>query len=62
LFAANDYLRRYFINLTDRIYAPDVPWDGYADICWDDFASTSLLSDARIPLPESDSEEVMYCS
>lgn len=60
LFAANDYLRRYFINLTDRTYAPDVPWDGYADIWWDDFASTALHSDARIPLPESDSEEVMY--
>jgi len=60
LFAANDYLRRYFINLTDRTYAPDVPWDGYADIWWDDFASTTLHSDARVPLPESDSEEVMY--
>ena len=60
LFAANDYLRRYFINLTDRTYAPDVPWDGYADIWWDDFASTTLHSDARVPLPESDAEEVMY--
>jgi hypothetical protein len=60
LFAANDYLRRYFINLTDRIYAPDVPWDGYADIWWDDFASTTLHSDARVPLPDSDAEEVMY--
>ena len=60
LFAANDYLRRYFINLTDRTYAPDVAWDGYADIWWDDFASTALHSDARIPLPESDSDEVMY--
>lgn len=60
LFAANDYLRRYFINLTDRTYAPDVPWDGYADIWWDDFASTALHSDARVPLPDSDAEEVMY--
>lgn len=60
LFAANDYLRRYFINLTDRTYAPDVPWDGYADIWWDDFASTTLHSDARVPLPDSDAEEVMY--
>ena len=60
LFAANDYLRRYFINLTDRTYAPDVAWDGYADIWWDDFASTALHSDARGPLPESDAEEVMY--
>ncbi len=60
LFAANDYLRRYYINLTDRTYAPDVPWDGYADIWWDDFASTTLHSDARVPLPEADSEEVMY--
>jgi len=60
LFAANDYLRRYYINLTDRTYAPDVPWDGYADIWWDDFASTTLHSDARVPLPESDSEEVLY--
>jgi hypothetical protein len=60
LFAANDYLRRYFINLTDRTYAPDVPWDGYADIWWDDFASTTLHSDPRVPLPDSDAEEVMY--
>jgi hypothetical protein len=60
LFAANDYLRRYYINLTDRTYAPDVPWDGYADIWWDDFASTTLHSDARVPLPDSDSEQVMY--
>ena len=60
LFAANDYLRRYYINLTDRTYAPDVPWDGYADIWWDDFASTVLHSDTRVPLPEPDSEEVMY--
>jgi hypothetical protein len=60
LFAANDYLRRYYINLTDRTYAPDVPWDGYADIWWDDFASTTLHSDSRVPLPESDAEQVMY--
>jgi hypothetical protein len=60
LFAANDYLRRYFINLTDRTYAPDVPWDGYADIWWDDFVSTALHSDVRVPLPDSDAEEVMY--
>ena len=60
LFAANDYLRRYYVNLTDRTYAPDVPWDGYADIWWDDFASVPLHSDARVPIPESDSEEVMY--
>src|ERR1700686_4602351 len=60
LFAANDYLRRYYINLTDRTYAPDVPWDGYADIWWDDFASTTLHSDDRVPAPESDAEQVMY--
>jgi hypothetical protein len=60
LFAANDYLRRYYINLTDRTYAPDVPWDGYADIWWDDFASTTLHSDARVPAPASDAEQVMY--
>ena len=60
LFAANDYLRRYYVNLTDRTYAPDVPWDGYADIWWDDFASVPLHSDARVPIPESDSVEVMY--
>ena len=60
LFAANDYLRRYYINLTDRTYAPDVPWDGYADIWWDDFASTALHSDARVPIPDSDAAEVMY--
>ena len=60
LFAANDYLRRYYINLTDRTYAPDVPWDGYADIWWDDFASTALHSDARVPIPDSDASEVMY--
>jgi hypothetical protein len=60
LFAANDYLRRYYINLTDRTYAPDVPWDGYADIWWDDFASTTLHSDARVPIPDSDASEVMY--
>jgi hypothetical protein len=60
LFAANDYLRRYYVNLTDRTYAPDVPWDGYADIWWDDFASTTLHSDPRVPLPDSDSEQVMY--
>jgi len=60
LFAANDYLRRYYVNLTDRTYAPDVPWDGYADIWWDDYASVPLHSDARVPIPESDSVEVMY--
>jgi hypothetical protein len=60
LYAANDYLRRYYINLTDRTYAPDVPWDGYADIWWDDFASTTLHSDARVPIPDSDASEVMY--
>jgi hypothetical protein len=60
LFAANDYLRRYYVNLTDRTYAPDVPWDGYADIWWDNFASVPLHSDARVPIPESDSVEVMY--
>jgi hypothetical protein len=60
LFAANDYLRRYYVNLTDRTYAPDVPWDGYADIWWDDFASTTLRSDTRVPAPESDASEVMY--
>ena len=60
LFAANDYLRRYYINLTDRTYAPDVPWDGYADIWWDDFASTTLHSDARVPIPDSDASEVLY--
>jgi hypothetical protein len=60
LFAANDYLRRYYINLTDRTYAPDVPWDGYADIWWDDFASTALHSDKRVPIPDSDASEVMY--
>jgi hypothetical protein len=60
LFAANDYLRRYYVNLTDRTYAPDVPWDGYADIWWDDFKSVPLHSDARVPIPESDSVEVMY--
>src|SRR5215471_2146004 len=60
LFAANDYLRRYYVNLTDRTYAPDVPWDGYADIWWDDFMSVPLHSDARVPIPESDSVEVMY--
>jgi hypothetical protein len=60
LFAANDYLRRYYVNLTDRTYAPDVPWDGYADIWWDDFPSTKLHSDARVPEPESDASEVIY--
>jgi hypothetical protein len=60
LFAANDNLRRYYVNLTDRTYAPDVPWDGYADIWWDDFASTTLHSDARVPIPDSDAAEVMY--
>jgi hypothetical protein len=60
LFAANDYLRRYYINLTDRTYAPDVPWDGYADIWWDDFSSTTRHSDARVPIPDSDASEVMY--
>jgi hypothetical protein len=60
LFAANDYLRRYYVNLTDRTYAPDVPWDGYAEIWWDDFASTKLRSDTRVPEPESDAAEVMY--
>jgi hypothetical protein len=60
LFAANDYLRRYYVNLTDRTYAPDVTWDGYADIWWDDFKSVPLHSDARVPIPESDSVEVMY--
>jgi hypothetical protein len=60
LFAANDNLRRYYVNLTDRTYAPDVPWDGYADIWWDDFASTTLHSDPRVPIPDSDAAEVMY--
>ena len=60
LFAANSHLRRYYINLTDRTYAPDVPWDGYADIWWDDFASTKLRSDTRVPEPESNSSETMY--
>jgi hypothetical protein len=60
LFAANNYLRRYYVNLTDRTYAPDVPWDGYAEIWWDDFPSTRLHSDARVPEPESDASEVMY--
>jgi hypothetical protein len=60
LFAANNYLRRYFIHLTDRTYAPDVPWDGYAEIWWDDFASIKLRSDIRVPEPESNASEVMY--
>ena len=60
LFGANNYLRRYYVNLTDRTYAPDVPWDGYADIWWDDFASTKLRSDLRVPVPESDASEVIY--
>jgi hypothetical protein len=60
LFAANSYLRRYYINLTDRTYASDVPWDGYAEIWWDDFASTKLRSDTRVPEPESNSSETMY--
>src|SRR5262249_35142383 len=60
LFGANNYLRRYYVNLTDRSYAPDVPWDGYADIWWDDFASTKLRSDSRVPEPESDASEVIY--
>jgi hypothetical protein len=60
LFAANSHLRRYYINLTDRTYAPDVPWDGYAEIWWDDFVSTKLRSDARVPEPESNSSETMY--
>jgi hypothetical protein len=60
LFAANAYLRRYYVNLTDRTYAPDVPWDGYADIWWDNHASVPLHSDTRVPLPESDAAEVMY--
>jgi hypothetical protein len=60
LFAANDHLRRYYIHLTDRTYAPDVPWDGYAEIWWDDFASTKLRSDPRVPEPESYNAEVMY--
>jgi hypothetical protein len=61
LFAVNSYLRRYYIHLTDRIYAPDVAWDGYAEIWWDDFASTKLRSDTRVPQPESsDASEVVY--
>jgi len=60
LFAANDYLRRYYIHLTDRTYAPEVPWDGYAEIWWDDFASIKLRSDPRVPEPESYNAEVMY--
>jgi hypothetical protein len=60
LFAANAYLRRYYIHLTDRIYAPEVPWDGYAEIWWDDFPSTKLRSDPRVPEPESYNSEVMY--
>ena len=60
LFGANNYLRRYYVNLTDRTYSPDVPWDGYADIWWDDFASTKLRSHSRVPEPESDASEVIY--
>ena len=60
LFAANAYLRRYYIHLTDRTYAPEVPWDGYAEIWWDDLASTKLRSDPRVPEPESYNSEVMY--
>jgi hypothetical protein len=60
LFAVNNNLRRYYVHLTDRIYAPDVPWDGYAEIWWDDFASTTLRSDTRVPEPESNSSESMY--
>jgi len=60
LFAANNYLRRYYVHLTDRTYAPDVPWDGYAEIWWDDFASTTLRSDTRVPEPESNASESMY--
>jgi hypothetical protein len=60
LFGANSHLRRYYINLTDRTYAPDVPWDGYAEIWWDDFASTKLRSDPRVPEPESNASETMY--
>jgi hypothetical protein len=60
LFAANAYLRRYYIHLTDRTYAPEVLWDGYAEIWWDDFASTKLRSDPRVPEPESYNAEVMY--
>ena len=60
LFGANSYLRRYYVNLTDRTYSPDVLWDGYADIWWDDFASTKLRSDSRVPEPESDASEVIY--
>jgi hypothetical protein len=60
LFAANNNLRRYYINLTDRTYAPEVPWDGYAEIWWDDFPSTKLRSDTRVPEPESNASESMY--
>src|SRR5258707_11055694 len=59
LFAANDYLRRYYVNLTDRTYSPDVPWDGYADIWLDDLASTRLHSHARVPGAASDAAEDM---
>src|SRR5260370_22104598 len=48
LFAANDYLRRYYINLTHPTYAPDVPSDGYADIWWDDVSIPALPSDAHV--------------
>jgi hypothetical protein len=60
LFAVNNNLRRYYVHLTDRIYTPDVPWDGYAEIWWDDFASTKLRSDTRVPEPESNASESMY--
>jgi hypothetical protein len=60
LAAVNNNLRRYYIHLTDRIYAPEVPWDGYAEIWWDDFASTKLRSDTRVPEPESNASESMY--
>ena len=60
LFGANNYLKRYYVNLTDRTYAPDVPWDGYADIWWDDFKNVGLRFDARVPEPESDASEVIY--
>jgi len=60
LFGANNYLKRYYVNLTDRTYAPDVPWDGYADIWWDDFKNVGLRFDSRVPEPESDASEVIY--
>ncbi|HYM17885.1 MAG TPA: hypothetical protein VEU06_04930, partial [Micropepsaceae bacterium] len=60
LFGANNYLKRYYVNLTDRTYAPDVPWDGYADIWWDDFKNVGLRFDRRVPEPESDASEVIY--